>query len=61
MLSYFRLISVGFPSQFCAPRLKIALDSWTDHETGNAKVARVFAVDIDTNNKQEHCCCYEFL
>ena len=55
------MISVGFPSQFCAPRLKIALDSWTDHETGNAKVTRVFAVDIDTNNKQEHCCCYEFL
>jgi hypothetical protein len=37
------------------------LDSWTVHETGNGKVTRLFAVDVDTNNKQEHYCYYEYL
>jgi hypothetical protein len=62
VLATLRLISVGISSQFCVPRLKIALDLWTVHETGNGKkVTRLLAVDVDTKNKERHCCYNEYL
>lgn len=56
------MISVSIFSQFCVLRLKIALDLWTVRVTGSGKkVTRLLTVDVDTKNKEGHCCYYEYL